>query len=285
MMKNPFVPALAAAGGLFVHTLYATSIGLNFTDSADVAFAAATTAGAPGFEQANWNHFATDWSGEVVNDALFSAGLTDDTGANISGSVLLDVSYPGNADAAHFDAANTWRSGTGNTSSDHTLLNGYLDDGGNDQPYLNLRLAPGIYGTYHVVLYINGDGPTAGMGRYWLEEWTDSLTAGNPITDLVGVAASGGFSGTYTQAGGANFGSSATPVNQDVTGGHYLVFENISVRNLRIRGAGNGDPEDFGRGPLNAVQLIQAIPEPGSLGLCLMGLLLLRVCGCRRSRA
>ena len=156
-------------------------------------------------------------------------------------------------------------------------MNGYLDDGTDNQPYLNLSLAPGFYPIYSVVLYINGDAPTSASGRYWLETWTDPLAEGTVITDRIGVAAlstgPGAFAGTYTQAGGTTYGPAGSPVDLDVSAGHYLVFTGITARNLRIRSAGNGDPEDFGRGPLNAVQIVNAVPEPQTGLLLAAGLL------------
>ena len=261
----------------------ADMIGLNFTYTAatgrtlDTLFGAGVTAGAPGYEQSNWNHLQTDWYGTVENDALFTAGVVDSLGNVVSGSGLLPVSYSPHADPLHFDSANTYASNSGNTTADHTLMNGYLDDGTDNQPYLNLSLAPGFYPTYSVVLYINGDAPTSASGRYWLETWTDPLAEGTVITDRIGVAAlstgPGAFVGTYTQVGGGAFGLSGSPTNVDATAGHYLVFTGITARNLRIRAAGNGDPEDFGRAPLNAVQIVNAVPEPQTGLLLAAGLL------------
>ena len=53
-------------------------------------------------------------------------------------------------------------------------------------------------------------------------------------------------------------------MNVDVAANsNYIVFENITANNIRIRGAGNGDPEDYGRGPINAFQVI-TVPEPSA---------------------
>ena len=171
------------------------------------------------------------------------------------GATLQTITYGGNADPVHYDAANTWRSPAGNATPDDTLMNGYLDDGGNDQPYLNLSLAAGVYNSYTVVVYVNGDGQGGAVGRYWLEEWTDSLTEGTVITDRVGISSNSYAGGGTFQLAGA-FSPTPTPTDVDVPSGNFIVFENVSVRNLRVRSAGNGDPEDFGRGPLNAVQIV-----------------------------
>ena len=144
-------------------------------------------------------------------------------------------------------------------------MNGYLDDGGNDQPYANISLAGSVTSST-VVIYFNGDGQGGSVGRYWLEEWTDPLAAGTVITDQVGVSANA-FSGTFNLAG--TFSQTGTPGNVDVASGNYIVFENITANNIRIRSAGNSDPEDFGRGPLNAFQVI-TVPEPS--GAMLIGL-------------
>ena len=273
MMRNTLLAATS-----FLGTVQAATIGVNFTHDGtnpaapdDVLFPSTASAGAPGFAQTNWNHVVTDWSGSGGNDALFTAGLSDSTGATTSD--LIMVSYPtGHSDQVHFDSNNTWSSASGNATANDTLMNGYLDDGGNDQPYANISLAGGVTSAT-IVLYIHGDGANGPVGRYWLEEWSDPLVAGTVITDQVGIS-SNDYTGTYVSAG--TFSQTGTPSNVNVPSGNYIVFENITASNIRIRSAGNGDPEDFGRGPLNAFQVI-TVPEPSSLGLlALAGLSFLR---------
>lgn len=248
----------------------ASTISVKFLDSNDTAWTASAVVGAPGYAQANWNLVTTDWSGNAPNDALFTAGLKDSAGTTVSGgsaspAILGNVSYAPHADPLHFDAANTWRSGAGNSTPNHTLMNGYLDDGTDNQPYVNLSLNTnaGLFETYTIVLYVNGDAPSSASGRYWIESWTDSLTPGTPITQQVGVAATAAFSGTFTSAGSFAAGTTG---NFDAPAGNYLVFTGLTDRKVRIRSAGNGDPEDFGRGPLNGFQIIDTtvVPEPGS---------------------
>ncbi|MDB4437966.1 PEP-CTERM sorting domain-containing protein [bacterium] len=254
-MKRHYIHILLATG--LVASSGATTIGVKFLDSQDVAFGAAY-AGAPGYAQENWNFTQTDWSGNAPNDAAFDSLITS-TGATVTD--FQDISYNGQADPIHFDSANTWRSGAGNGNANATLMNGYLDDGGNDQPYINLSLSSAVKSST-IVLYMNGDGPNGLVGRYWLEEWSDPLAGGTVITDQIAIA-SNGYSGTFTSAG--TYAQTDTPVDADVASGNYIVFENITAGNIRIRGAGNGDPEDAGRGPINAFQIITTpVPEPST---------------------
>ncbi len=261
-MKSPFLAA-AVLLSAFASLSPAASISINFLDSQDVSFGA-SEAGAPGFAQPNWNHLLTDWSGNVDNDALFTTGLVDSDGASLAG-VLQNIAADGNTDPVHYDAANTWRSPAGNGDANATLMNGYLDDGTDNQPYVNVSLAPDVYTSYTVVLYVNGDGQNGAVGRYWLEEWTDPLAAGTVITDQIGIS-SNSYTGTFVQAG-ATFGQTGTPMNVDVASGNFIVFQGITARNLRVRSSGNGDPEDFGRGPLNAIQIIEDSNDTDGDGL------------------
>jgi hypothetical protein len=240
---------------------HAQLIGVKFIDTDDTPFGA-NTAGAPGYEQSNWNFVSTDWSGEAANDALFTAGLLDSSGAVASQFLAINYNTTHN-DPVHYDSANTWRSGAGNATANDTLMNGYLDDGGDDQPYVNFSLDNGVLENYTVVVYIHGDVANGAVGRYWIEEWTDPLTAGTVITDQVGIS-SNDYTGTFEQAG-SNFSqivSPNPPLNVDVASGNFIVFDNLTARNFRVRSSGNGDPEDFGRGPLNAIQILPTIGNP-----------------------
>lgn len=140
-------------------------------------------------------------------------------------------------------------------------MNGYLDDGLDDQPYANFSLAEGVLPNYTVVVYVNGDGQNTAVGRYWIEEWTGPLAPGTVFTDQVGIT-SNGYAGAFEQAG-TDFPQTATPADVNAPVGNYLVFTNLTARNIRIRSAGNGDPEDFGRGPLNAFQILDTGDDPG----------------------
>lgn len=249
----------------------AASIGVKFIDAQDTAWGTAA-AGAPGYAQENWNFLTTDWSGSAANDVPL-ANLVTSTGGAVS--ELQNITYPGNSDPVHYDSANTWRSGAGNTTPNDTLMNGYLDDGGNDQPYINLSLSSAV-ASATVVVYFHGDVASGSVGRYWLEDWSDPLAAGTVITDQVGISANDYAGGIFNSAG--TFGQTGAPTDVDVTANsNYIVFENITAKNIRIRGAGNGDPEDFGRGPINGFQIITTpVPEPsGTLLVMLSGLALL----------
>ncbi|YCM43081.1 LamG-like jellyroll fold domain-containing protein [Verrucomicrobiaceae bacterium 227] len=236
---------------------HAEVLGFKFLDANDTPIPAASTAGAGPYAQANWNLLQTDYSGSDANDAIFTA-LVNSTGTTTSS--LQTITYAAHADPVHYDSNNTWRSGAGNVDANATLMNGYLDDGLDNQPYVNFSLADGSFPNYTIVLYVNGDGQNAAVGRYWVEEWTDPLAEGVVITDQVGIS-SNGYDGTFVQAGG-DFPQTADPQNVDVATGNYIVFTNLTARNVRVRAAGNGDPEDFGRGPLNAVQILDTVIDP-----------------------
>ena len=244
----------------------AASIGVKFIDSADTAWGAAS-AGAPGYAQENWNFLTTDWSGSAGNDVALANVVTGD---GSPASDLQTINYnTTNNDPVHYDSANTWRSGVGNATSNDTLMNGYLDDGNDDQPYINISLG-NLVGSADIVVYFHGDVADGATGRHWLEEWTDPLLAGTPITDQVGISANE-YAGTFLSAG--TYGQTGTPGNVDVAEGNYIVFQNITAKNIRIRGAGNGDPvgEDFGRGPINGFQVITTpVPEPSTSLLALL---------------
>jgi hypothetical protein len=248
----------ALPGLLLFMAASADTLSFKFQDTADTPFGPEVVAGAGSFASLNWNLLQQASSADAANDALFTSGIVNSDGEVTT--VLEDITDGGNTDPVHYVSANTWRSGAGNGSPDATLMNGYLDDGGNDQPAATFSLKEGVMPTYTVVVYVYGDVPNSAVGRYWVEEWTDPLTEGTPITDRVGIS-SNSFSGAFVQAG-SNFRGTDTPMDVTVASGNYLVFTNLTARNFRVRAAGNGDPEDFGRGPLNAIQIFEDATNP-----------------------
>ena len=256
--KIMYKDIISMVAGLFgLGIAQAEVLGFKFLDSNDTPIPTTSTAGADVYEQANWNLLRTDWSGNADNDVTLGNVVN---ASGVASTSLVGIAYGVHSDPVHYDAVNTWRSGAGNTNANATLMNGYLDDGGDNQPYVNFSLDAGAFDNYTVVLYFNGDVPGGAVGRYWLEEWTDPLAEGTVITDRIGIS-SNSYTGTFEQAGN-NFIATATPQNVDVASGNYLVFTNLTARNIRVRSSGNGDPEDFGRGPLNAIQILDTIGDP-----------------------
>lgn len=233
------------------------TLSFKFQDTDDTPFGPDILAGAPGLEASNWNFLQTDWSGSAQNDGVL-ASIKNSSGATTTS--LANVTYGANADPVHYDSRNTWRSGAGNADANATLMNGYLDDGNDDQPYVNFSLNAGVLPIYKVVVYVHGDVASGAVGRYWIEEWTDPLTQGTPITDQVAIL-SNDYEGTFIQAG-SDFPQTDTPSNVDVPTGNYIVFSGLTARNIRVRAAGNNDPEDAGRGPLNAIQILDDVDDP-----------------------
>jgi len=287
----------------------AASIGLNFLNLAGdpnsfesqgsgvfhdnaASFPPAGVAGAPGFAQANWNQLRGDWSGLEANDGTH-ANLVTSTGDPVTNLGVQMVN--GDSDLVSYDSNNLWASGVysqsggqpGVSASD-TLMNGYLDDGGSNEPLVILDLRyDGEAGAdaildYTVVVYVNGDQSGQQLGRYWIE---DEATL-QPITDLVGID-----NGDYT-AGGAFASAGVYPQTIDpqfiaVPLGNYIVFEGITADRIRIRGGGNDDPGDrsYGRAPVNGIQIIgRRVPEPSAL-VAAGTTLLLSIGGRRRMAA
>jgi len=240
-----------------IFSVRADTLSFKFQDTNDVPFGVDVPAGAPDFEAANWNFLQTDWSGNAENDIVFTE--IKNAGGVVTTS-LADITYGANVDPVHYDAANTWRSGAGNADANATLMNGYLDDGNDNQPYVNFSLNDGALPVYTVVVYVHGDAASGAIGRYWIEEWTDPLAEGVPITDQVAIL-SNDYDGVFIQAG-SDFPQTVAPVNVDVATGNYIVFSGLTARNFRVRAAGNGDPEDAGRGPLNAIQILDFVDDP-----------------------
>jgi hypothetical protein len=256
-MKFTKSSRLAAVLLLSASMVKADTLSFKFQDTDDVPFGSDIVAGAPDYAAANWNFLQTDWSGNAENDAVL--GDIKNAGGVTTAS-LAGINYGANIDPVHYDSRNTWRSGAGNADANATLMNGYLDDGNDNQPYVNFSLNAGALPVYSVVVYVHGDGVNGPVGRYWIEEWTDPLAEGVPITDQVAIQANE-YAGTFIQAG-SDFPQTDTPTNVDEATGNYIVFSGLTARNFRVRAAGNDDPEGAGRGPLNAIQILDDVDDP-----------------------
>lgn len=281
------VAAFLSAAGL----ASAGSLGFNFVDIGDSghqdgaadALGASEVAGAPGYEQANWNNLGQ--SGDTIGSMIDSSGTT--TGVTLT-----------------WNSNNTWRNGAGTSTPDSKLMNGYLDSGGqanvDGPPYNGFDSANmpdvGVTGigawlaaqgapSYNVVVYTDGDRTEGRIGEYWLQDFTynnppgndfANLTLGSDLSPGVFVQDDNNFSGTFTQV----------PLSADSAGnavaGNFIVFTGLTADTFLLRTEEISSPSQL-RAVINGFQIV-AVPEPstiGLLGLGAMGAALLR----RRRRA
>jgi len=220
----------------------AGSIGFQFVSDRDASAALNTgsTAGAPGYEQPNWN--------------TSSAGVASGTnGAH----ALIDDS--GEATAANIEWASdgTWNTTNGTGNPDAELMNGYIDETNGDvEAFITISNIP--YAQYQVVAYIGSDG----NGR--TGEVTDGTTTYSYMT----------FS---NEPNGGPFTAADYVQTLDTAGGNpsanYAVFSGLTGGSVTLeinRGSNNSG--------FHAVQIVE-IPEPGTIalaGLSLIGIGLLR---------
>lgn len=276
------VAAFLSAAGL----ASASSLGFNFVDIGDGghqdgtadALGATEVAGAPGYQQANWNNLGR-W-GDTVDSMIDNSGAM--TGVTLT-----------------WDSNNTWRNGAGTNTPDSKLMNGYLDSTGqanvDGPPYSGFDNANkpdvGVTGvgawlaaqgasSYDVVVYTDGDRTEGRVSEFWLQDFTynnppgndfGNLTLGSMLTPGVFVSDEDNFSGTFTQVPlSADSAANAAP-------GDFIVFTGLTADTFLLRTEEISSPSQL-RAVINGFQII-AVPEPsmiGLLGLGAMGAVLLR---------
>lgn len=264
------VAALLTCAGL--PAAWGSSVGVNFVDTSNGgvqdgtsdALAPGEVAGAPGYEQANWNNLGR-WGATV--------GVKDSTGA-ASGITVT------------WDSNNTWAVGIGTDTPNKKLMNGYIDATGQanrdtDVPYqfwwnenkpevyasgMSAWLAAQGMSSYMVIVYTDGD--TWDQGRkseYWLQAPGDlndpPQALGADLSTHVFAMDTANFNGTFVQIPlSANSVDAAAP-------GNYIVFSGLTADRFMLR----TEERDF-RATINGMQIV-AIPEPASIGFFFMAAL------------
>jgi hypothetical protein len=245
----------AAALGASCAGLQAGSIGLNFVNNGDGgvqsgasdALGASEQAGAPGFEQVNWNNLGR-WGGGV--------DLVDSTGTSVGVK-------------AWWDSNNTWNTGIGLNTPDEKLMYGYLDATGqidyNQGTYqfwwnenkpevyvegLSAWMASLGAVDYDVIVYADGDSTDGRKAEYWLQQSAsasgDVPTALGPdLSPHVFLGDSVNFADAYEQV-------PLTASSMDNIGyGNFIVFPNIGSDNFIVR-----TEERYVRALINAIQIV-----------------------------
>lgn len=231
---------------------YYESIGFNFVGGqGGGVLAPGEVAGSPNTIQANWNNLATDWHG---NAGAVPATVVENTGVvvgtNNDASLGLRIQY---------DSGTVWGTGIGSTTPDQRLMRGYLDDAGvgSSQPYIELFNIP--YERYDIVLYVDGDQADGTDGPYWIEQLDGTIiTPQVYVHDF--VLGSSHFDGKYTQV-------PLWSTLGDLFTGNFMIFENLTLSDIRIRAT----QAPGTRAPINAFQIMERIPEPGTMTLLGLG--------------
>ncbi|MCW1887455.1 hypothetical protein OKA04_22155 [Luteolibacter flavescens] len=226
MLRNSLL--LAAVSGLTASAGAAT-VSINIVGGAGASGTLATTDVAGVVPAANWNNVIA--TAGVDNAAT---PLVDSTGAASGISVSWTNIGP-------------YQINTGNSTPNHTMFNGYLDNFEGLRTVSFTGLNAGL--TYSFYLYSDGDNGTNSRRGFFTMGGTTTV-----ITD-----ASGNFDGTFVE------------VPTGTTGvGNYTVFtlSGSSSYDLTFRGTLE---DDLPRAALNGIQIVQ-VPEASTLLLGLLGL-------------
>lgn len=239
---------------------WAASIGLNYVDNGNGgvqngssdSLGAAEVAGAPGYQQSNWNNLGRWGQTVAVNDSSGAATSVTTT----------------------WDSNNTWNDGAGSGTPDHKLMHGYLDATGqvnvNGPPYqffwnenkpeayvtgLSSWLSAQGATSYDVVAYTDGDTTEGRVSEYWLQNGGSGdppTLLGSDLTSHVFAKDTSNFSGSYTQVPlSANSVAGAAD-------GNYIVFSGLTADSFILR-----SEEQTFRAQINGLQIV-AVPEPAS---------------------
>jgi hypothetical protein len=245
-MKKSILTAIALSS--IALTAQAATISLNFARAGTPAtvMTGAETAGVVAVS--NWNS-ATD------TNANSAAGVP----LNDSGGVLTT------AVAGWTSGSASWSTGVAGTGSADNMLmmTGYLDQGGNGLGQIHMISITNIpYANYDVYLYHSSSGGADRTARYQAngaDIWTRNLNPANT------------FNG-FTQAGYTSLADAANTANP---AGNYVLWTGLSG-DLTIEGQGYGTSDggaggDTRRAPIQGIQIVERIPEPGSALLLLVG--------------
>ncbi len=226
-------------------------IGSSFSEGAAQDLGPEESAGAPGYQQANWNNLGPAVFGGPV-------ALVDGNGAVTPVNVK-------------WDAPNFWRNNSNETlGGDNKLMKGYADSNGapitepfggvsgtnDDKPTILIRgldtwMAENGLSSYSVVVYSDGD---SGDGTRAARIWLAATDSGNSVNGDPGLGAD--LTPRVNILDASNWGDSPNFVR--VTGtsgtGNFTVFSAVTAESIYIR-AEEAGPAAL-RSPINGFQII-----------------------------
>ena len=227
----------------------AQSIGINFNaDREDAALLPEEQAGV--VPQGNWNN----WDGIQSADVTMA---NTDTAAGIdspNAGVVTDSNGDTHADVTvEWESWNAWNTDNGVANPDNKLMNGYIDNNG-DNPQITVRVGglPSAItdGGYDVIAYIGSDG----------NDRTGTITDGTTTYSYSTFSQQGGdFPAQYVQT---------TDTADGNPNANYAIFSGLTDSEFSLtldRGSNNSG--------IHGIQIVPTIPEPGSIALGMLGAL------------
>ena len=205
-------------------------IGVNFTEAAASQITALESAGAPGFEQTNWNNRGRWGDPSILNDG---------TGAATPVSMKWDATamWANNADPA--------------VDANHKLMKDYEDSNGaaiatafngifgtdDDKPTILVNglgtwLTDNNLETYSVVIYSDGD---SGNGERAAKVWLASTDPSSPVNGDPGLG--GDLTARIDIVDASNWGDNPTFTKSTASSGtgNYTVFSGLTAASFYIR--------------------------------------------------
>lgn len=187
--------------------------------------------------QSNWNN--------ITGASNTASNLIGDNGL----PTTLDISYTANA---------TYSTGNGSGTANHILMNGYVDEFGDDgSPVINYQVSEVPFLRYDVYVYTDSD---AADSR---DESFSLLSSSGQLFDSIFVSDEANFNGTFIRA-------TATTLNGVGAQGNYVLFQGVVGDSFTLTGTAMGF-----RNFVNGIQIVDtfvAVPEPTTGLLMLVGI-------------
>lgn len=259
---------LALAAGLSsvaVLPAAAQVVSLNFTGGDNYELAPTDQAGNPdvfGAFVANWNNLAGP--NGTQSNLLTAAG------------VASSVAVEWNTALGVWNNPDTTLGANLAGGANPTMMRGYLDADANGATVKITGLSS-LFTSYKVLIYFDGDnGGDWRVGEYTI---TDTLSAAELFKD-------GGEDSenvTFNSGSGQNAdgvfqipvpgpnGNAPWPVSPNNDEGNFLISPDLTADSITITAVGTAAGTATLRAPINGIQIIGVVPEPGTVSLLILG--------------
>lgn len=203
--------------------------------------------------QAFWNNAGIGWQNNTSANrtgTLASGTIRDSIGATVS---RLSMTWNGYA---------TFSTSIVEQPGNNRMMKGLLDAGPTTAAStVTITGVPADYcaAGYDLLVYFDGEHTVGSQDRVGRWRVHGGTTAYAPLLgeifgrDPVGV----NFSGTFIEATGTSVSSATT--------GNYVRFVGLHAPSLTLEALGVGG--DVPRAPVNGIQIVSSVPEPGAFGI------------------